>query len=538
MRIAFYCPIGFEPWDYRNYTENGIGGSETCVCEMAWRLAQRGYEVDVYGSLGAGCELHWRGTRWHPLREVDPGVEALWVLCRCPHEADRHMWAGPVWVMCQDEDYPGAWTNAVAERVDIVMALSGVHGRHLARRNPQIAEKIGATSNGVRVDLFEALEREGIERDPHRLIWASSPDRGLAQAVLPLWPRIREQVDDAELHVYYGFDNIDKMVAGDPVKFGWLGKIRDDTKRMMAELPGVVWHGRVGQEELYRAWLSSAVWPQFSDFTETSCIACMEAQAGGAIPVTRPWWAIGENVKHGIFVNGSAYSDPLARARLADETAALLLDEGLQAAIRAEMMAEARMRCHWERIVDQWVAWMHGFPWPQARCQFSFQHQHREGLTLNVGCGNDYSDLRAGGNVWNVDVRRVDPLTGVPNRVDEVADARSLPYATEGFDTAILGDILEHVSDEDAASIIAEARRVARRVVITCPEDHRSVTQQYSAAQQGQRLAPDAEYAPGISAWHLVPMTRERLLGLTGPVAVEQPIRYDHCDGLGVVIEC
>ena len=419
VRINFYCPVGFEPWDYRN-VEHGIGGSETCVCEMSWRLARRGYDVTVYGHLGDGCESEWRDVRWRQIEECDPSEEALWIIHRSPVDVGKP-WNGQVWLMCQDVDY-GGWSDEVFSRVDVVMALSGVHARHLARKHPEIAEKIRITSNGVRVDLFEKVEKDGVERNPRRLIWASSPDRGLAQAVLPLWPKIRERVPDAELHVYYGFDNIDKMVAGNPEQWGWIGKIRDRCLEYFDRYSGqgVIWHGRVGQEELYRAWLSSSVWPQFSDFTETSCVVSMEAQAGGAIPITRPWWAVGENVKHGVFVNGSAYDDPLARARLVDETCVMLLDEELQNAIRPSMMEEARIRCDWERIVDQWQQWIHGWP-SSAMWQYAFQHQHIEAPVINIGANCDSSDLKSRG-AFNVDCRDVDPGTGWQNRVDLIAD--------------------------------------------------------------------------------------------------------------------
>jgi hypothetical protein len=416
-----------------------------------------------------------------------------------------------------------------------VMALCGVHARHLARHAPQIADKIRQTSNGVRVDLFERLEQEGLPRKPRRLIWASSPDRGLAQAVLPLWPRILERVPDAELHIYYGFDNIDKMVAGNPQAFGWLGKLRDQAKALMDQ-PGVTWHGRVGQEELYRAWLQSAVWPQFSAMPETSCVACMEAQAGGAIPVTVPYWAIGENVKHGTFVNGHAYSDPLTRARLVDETVALLLDGNLQAAIRAEMIPEARARCDWERVVDQWEAWIGGWP-ESAVAQFAFQHKHLEGPTVNIGAGCDLTNLRGRGAV-NVDCREVDPGTGWPNKPDLIADATAIPLPDKSFRTAILGDILEHCKDTGTAkAMVNEAKRLADRVVITCPEDRRSREQQF-ADGGNVGAVPTDNYSAETDLYHTFPVTREWLLEVAGEPTVYQPIRYGQMNGHGVVIEC
>lgn len=536
MRVNLFCPIGHEPWDHRSPDTQGIGGSETCVVEMSWRLAQRGYAVTVFGHLGADCPTPHRGVAWRELETCDPTQEALWIVCRSPQDV-MGPWQGQVWLMCQDTDYPGQFTPGVCSRVDVVMAMSQVHARNLAKAHPEVARKVRASSNGIRVDLFEAVEREGIERRPHSLMFASSPDRGLVQAVLPLWPRIRERVPDAELHVYYGFDNIEKMVAADPVTWKWLGDARDKCLQYFEEYKdqGVTWHGRVTQRELCRAWLSSAVWPQFSDFAETSAIACMEAQAGGAIPVTRPWWAVGENVRNGVFVNGSCYSSDLARARLVDETCALLLDEELQDTIRPGMMEEARIVFDWERIVDQWQQWIHGWP-PNAKWQYAFQHQHLETPAINIGANNDASDLKSRGEVVNVDCREVDPGTGWTNKVDLLADATNIPLPDKSFRTAILGDILEHCKTQETARVmVAEAKRLAEKVIITCPEDYRGQEIQH---RNGGHFGPMPEdYTPAMNSFHAYPVTREWLEEVAGPALVYQPIRYSHMNGHGVVLD-
>lgn len=538
MRINFYAPVHFEEWDWENYTARGIGGSETHVCEMSWRLAQRGYDVRVYSPTPEGRTTEWRGTTWQPLDSLDSSEEALWILMRCPSHATEHDWNGTVWVEMQDEDYRGQWTEENVERIDRILALSQVHRRNVLKRHPELEEKLGVTGNGVRVDLFEEIEAEGVEREPHRCIYASSPDRGLIQALLPLWPKVRRVVGDAELHVYYGFDNIDKMIAKWPKRYAHYVRMKRQAMRLM-EQPGVEWHGRVGQRELYRAWLQSAVWPYFSDFTETSCITCMEAQAAGAIPVTRSWWAVGENVRHGSFVNGSAYDDPLAQAELVAYTCQYLLDEDLQAQVRAEMIPEARARCHWERIVDQWERDIHG--WPEtAVCQYAFQHRHMtNGSTLNVGSNCDFSRLRERG-ARNVDICDVDPVTGARNVYAELVDARSLPYGDGSFDVVILGDILEHfiggARNQQARDIMREARRVARsKVVVTFPEDDRPPDEQAGRPVPAEERG--AIYGEnGALAYHSG-VTREDLAPLWSVDHVlEQPIRYNHCDGWGVVV--
>lgn len=532
MTINFYDPIYFEQWDHRSPDDRGIGGSETHVCEMAWRLAQRGYDVHVYAPLRRGCPREWRGTTWHPLREARVTEEALWVLVRCPQLLTRR-WGGPVWLVMQDVDVPCEWTDKHIANAERIVCMSEVHRKNFVKAHPELEELAVASRNGARVDLLEQIEREeNIERNPLKCIYASSPDRGLVQAVLPLWSRVRHFVPDAELHVFYGTVNIDKALEGNPEAYGRFAKTKDELARLVDQ-PGVHYHERVGQPELYRHWLSTGVWPYFSDFCETSCVASMEASCAGAIPVTRPWWAVGEHVRHGIFVNGSCYDDPLTRSELVAETVRLLLDHDLQEQIREPMMREARGFYHWERVVDQWEAWLHGWPWPGTVAQFAFQHKYLEGRALNVGCNDDMSDLRSRGAL-NVDMHLEDGWTQRPIPAAVLADGRRLPFGDNSWGTVILGDILEHCEDGQAEVLVREAKRVGRRLVVTCPEDHGAMGDD----AQAQHAAREHWYADNIAGWHVQLMTRERLEALVGRPNVYQPIRYWDCNGHGMVVAC
>jgi glycosyltransferase involved in cell wall biosynthesis len=553
-KINLVFPRFFEAWDYRSYVERGIGGSETCACEAAWRLARRGYDVTVFAWLDEGCDPSWRGTTWLPLEELDAhhDEEALWILFRSPALLD-HEFRGVVWHMCQDEDYPGQWTPERAERIDVVMALCEAHAANLRLRHPEIAGKVWVTTNGCRVEQFEALEARGVgPRVPTRLVYASSPDRGLMQCASLAWQFVRELVPEAELHVYYGWDNIEKLLAteGGAKQFAQWAKWRDAWQHLRRQ-PGLFDHGRVGQEELYEAWLTSGVWWYPTQFTETSCITSMDAQAGGCVPVTSPIWALAENVRHGFLLPGDCWHDPLAHCDHARTAAHVAANPDLQEQLRPEMMAWARRIFHWERVMDQWEAWLRGYPLldggkgPYVSCepstsavaQYAFQHRWATGSVLNAGCNIDGSDLRGRPDldVVNLDVCAVDPGTGRENRVDVLADARDLRahFADKAFDTVILGDILEHCLEPNALALLKEARRLAReRIVITAPEDRRSVAEQ----QAGGGHEPTGEqvmYADGIVGWH--PPGRPLTVGLLGGwlfdaglnLARHEPIAYD-----------
>jgi glycosyltransferase involved in cell wall biosynthesis len=125
----------------------------------------------------------------------------------------------------------------------------------------------------------------------------------------------------------------------------------------LMEETGAVWHGRTGQKELKKEWMKAGVWCHPSSFGETSCITCMDAQANGAIPITTPTWAIGENVKFGVFVEGNPEGEGLVRSRFVLEVVRMILDPARQEVIRRGMMTWARETFDWDVWARQWEGW-------------------------------------------------------------------------------------------------------------------------------------------------------------------------------------
>lgn len=540
MKVYSYNPIHFEKWDWTN-VETGIGGSETNAREWAWRLAARGHDVTVYAPVPweSGVQ-EWRGTKWRPLEEADFSQSGLWLLYRCPEALDSFPYPHPdqeLWFVAQDEGNSYEWTDSRAEKADRVITLCEAHREHFLRKRPDLDWKTVVGTNGLRMDLIREIEAEGVpERNPHRLVYASSPDRGL-RPLLSIFKRAREWVPDLELHITYGFDNINKLEKLNPAAWRNVARERDAILKL-ADQPGVHWTGRISQRELYRLWLSAGLWAYPTLFTETSCITCMEAQALGAIPITNPLWALAENVMHGVFIHGDSYADGLTQARYAAEIVRLATDEKLQEQIRAEMMPAARHRFNWERTVDQLESWLYDFDdHPMSIAQFAFQLKHAKGRILNVGCADDPAELGRL-NTVNMDVRPTMPIDGRENRADVIADARCLPapFGPAQFDTVILGDILEHFDAAEAPQIIAKAKECLvpnGRLVITVPEDYR--------APDAQHLNGNGthQYAEGISAYHRYPVTVELLAQWCRAAGVQAQVQhridYGNFEGWGVV---
>jgi glycosyltransferase involved in cell wall biosynthesis len=187
------------------------------------------------------------------------------------------------------------------DRLDGIFCLSPWHRDNFMNSHSVGDEKIILTGNGIDPERFA----RDVPKQQHRFIYASSPDRGL-DTLLEIWPLIKEVIADAELHVFYGFDNWDKFIAhsGDE----WQRSYRDRIYNGLAQ-PGVFHHGRVAQQELAEEFLKSDIWFYPTRFTETYCITALEAQMAGTLCICTNLSGLTTTVAdRGILMDGDPYS--------------------------------------------------------------------------------------------------------------------------------------------------------------------------------------------------------------------------------------
>ncbi len=293
LDIVIVTGPAFEDWTPETIEKTGIGGSETMAWEMARGLARLGHRVRHYGWCKPEQEGQYEGVHWFDsARYRDIECDALVVsryadLVRCVGGTNAK--ARLLWL--HDVHAGAALTPAHALRYDRVLCLSQWHKEFVCGVYPYLdPERVVVTRNGIDLDMFANPEERNQTRNPHRAVYSSSPDRGL-QTALELWPLVRAEVPDAELHVFYGFDNLRR---GRPSDVALADKLEATAKATA----GVVLHGRIAPRQLAREFLNSGVWFYPTWFSETSCITAMQAQAAGLYCVTSPIAALNETVGH------------------------------------------------------------------------------------------------------------------------------------------------------------------------------------------------------------------------------------------------
>lgn len=329
--VVLFCGMSYEDWADPS-VHLGIGGSEEAVVYMSRELARLGKKVTVYNQCG-DLSGEWNGVTYKNFFEFNPKDKfdtiIFWRQIPFNVKANNRI----VWM----HDVPvGTFTKDNENWYDKVFVLSDFHKSLVEQFVDK--SKIVVTRNGINLeDTF------GTNRQPKRCIYTSSYDRGL-EHLLDIWQDVRKECQEAELHIFYGWNTYDKMVA-----MGY--RTTDFKDKLVAKLnqPGVFEHGRVGHQELAEEFSRADFYVYPSHFEEISCISAMKAQAYGAIPITTDYAALKETVKYGFKVEGrggeaiEAYKQKLIDCLGNDYTA------------MRDVMLKEKDQWLWSKVAEEWL---------------------------------------------------------------------------------------------------------------------------------------------------------------------------------------
>jgi hypothetical protein len=117
------------------------------------------------------------------------------------------------------------------------------------------------SANGILPEQFNFE----VPRKVHSMVYSSCPSRGL-ELLLDMWSDIKEKYKDAELNVYYGFENYIRGNREYPNRMKWVEMMQEKLKQ-----PGIKFHGRVGHLEIAKAMKEADIWAYPCIFPEISC---------------------------------------------------------------------------------------------------------------------------------------------------------------------------------------------------------------------------------------------------------------------------
>ena len=339
--IVIWAGRSFEEWS-PDSLKTGLGGSETAIVQLAKNWRAMGYNVTVYGNPGA-IEGDYGGVEYLNFyrfnRNDNFNTLIIW---RAPWELDNKWSAKRVLLDLHDVPNPKEFTPERLKNVDKIMVKSRYH-RNLIPHVPD--EKIEIITNGVDKRFIKIKGA----RDPYKLIYASSYDRGLFWMLHWGWPIIKREIPEATLDIYYGWNLFDTVHRGNPERMKW----KEELVHMMNQ-KGVTEHGRIGHKELLKKKAEASIHYYATDFEEIDCISVRESALVGCVPVMTDYAALKEK-DYGVRVKG----DPNARETqeaVANEIVRLI-KSGEVEKLRADCQKKAKKET-WGEIAKQWVKYL------------------------------------------------------------------------------------------------------------------------------------------------------------------------------------
>jgi glycosyltransferase involved in cell wall biosynthesis len=196
---------GFKIADLFSSRHRGLTGSESFFWHMVKQMASRGHHVRVFCQTNDPVDnaQHLNGASVYNLqtRFETIGVDAAVVW----NEPDmlRPFSSSTLRICVQQLNDFVYCQDGYEAFVDMILCPSETHREYIKSIYGNLSgKKFGVLGNCIDLSMFASE----VKRDPYKLVYCSSPDRGLHWA-LSMWPDIRSHVPQATLHIYYRVNN-------------------------------------------------------------------------------------------------------------------------------------------------------------------------------------------------------------------------------------------------------------------------------------------------------------------------------------------
>jgi len=323
--------------------DGSLGGSEQAIVALASNWVKMGKKVAVYGEVE---ECNWLGVdyiNWKRFPfEQKQKIVILWRLYGLWSAAPFPIKAEKIWLDCHD-NFSGQFNESWKLYGKKVQKIFFKSEYHLEQFEFHTKEKLSPSryaiiSNGIRVDEF-SKNKDNVQRNPYRFVYCSCYMRGLAELLQFTWPVIYQIEPRAELHVYYGMDNIrDEKIKG--------------VLRQLLSQPGVMDHGRQPMDIIIREKYMSSFHLYVSNTPiEIDCISIRESLATGAIPLIS---------NYGVFKNREGVHFELDEKdgkcyQMIGVKIGQLLKQGDKLNGYRDQLKKSSLLVNWANIAKKWV---------------------------------------------------------------------------------------------------------------------------------------------------------------------------------------
>ncbi len=363
--VAFFVGYHYHDWNATALNDEGIHGRETSNACMAIEFARLGFKVVIFCQCQS-CEgffddveyLHFE--KFHAwCDENNPDIVfssgQLWIFDQPVRAKKRILWFHDSDLGKTHDEAPGLFpTEERKAQIDAYFFMSEWQRDNILDMY-QLDGDHYVTRSGIKLDRYDDIG-QNIEKQRHRCIYSSSPDRGL-ERLLNMWPSIHESVPESTLHVFYGFNNFKDSIPDhpDPERSQqWY----DQMMTRLLTMPGVSYYGRVDQKRLAIEFSKSSVWLYPTHFTETMCLSALEAMAGDCVPLTTNLGALSTTVGDGGILLDFSEDDQSYREVFTEEAIRLLTDDDYWSHWLKRGKAQLTEYWDWGTIASEWEEYL------------------------------------------------------------------------------------------------------------------------------------------------------------------------------------
>jgi GT2 family glycosyltransferase len=350
--VMIYSGPSYEKWDFRTIETTGIGGSETWQVWLSRELSKLGYRITSF----ADCvqPIMDDNVEWIPYTEYPKWVGQNWVdyaiLSRTTDPLRLPLRAGKIFVQLHDIFLMSGKDQLFLDRVKKFCCLSQWHLNFALNYHGIPKEKMALTANGIDFRRFDDIK---VDRHPFRFHWSSSLDRGLDN-VLYLWPFIKKEIPEAELHVFYGVLNWTEACK---LKNDQEGLKKIDELEASMKQSGIFNHGRVNQKTLAEEICKASILLAPNWFSETFGITFLECQYAGVPIITNKFAGVVTTLGDSAILLGNGESHwpyiEEGRKQFLEETLSLLKDKE-KWALWSQKGRENALKYSWANCALRW----------------------------------------------------------------------------------------------------------------------------------------------------------------------------------------
>jgi len=341
--ITYMAGAGSIKWDPKDMS---LGGSEQAIVNLVNNWSKMGKKIVVYGefefekiNFNGVDYINWKNFPFEQKHKLVIlwRLYGLWTTAPFPIKAEK------LWLDCHDNfsgSFPENWKN-YGHKIDKIFFKSEFHKEQFEFHNKETLEKsrYEIILNGIRTEEF-LKNKDNVQRNPYRFVYCSCYLRGLIQLLEFTWPVIYKLEPRAELHVYYGMNNIREE------------KVREGIKMLLSQ-PGVMDHGRQPMEIIIREKHMSSFHLYVTNTPiEIDCISIRESLATGAIPLIS---------NYGVFKNreGAHFeleeNNPQCYQKIGFEISKLM-KQGSNLNEYREKMKKSDLLVNWEQVSKMWLS--------------------------------------------------------------------------------------------------------------------------------------------------------------------------------------